>query len=152
MGDGLPGWLVVKNPPGSAGDVRDVGLIPGSGKSPGGGNGNPLQYFYLENPMDRGTLQATVHGGYRVKHSLAYRQLENHLYIYLLSVLICIQMCICVHTHVHNFFLMVLAYLISRFIASMCYADGLGSVCVFSYWPFFASSWSPGSWIPTFWA
>ena len=96
-------------------------------------NYSPLQYFYLENPMDRGTLQATVHGGYRVKHSLAYRQLENHLYIYLLSVLICIQMCICVHTHVHNFFLMVLAYLISRFIASMCYADGLGSVCVFSY-------------------
>ena len=59
---------MVKNLPGNAGDVRDVGLIPGSGKSLGGGNGNPLQYFYLKNLMDRGTLQATVHGGYRVKH------------------------------------------------------------------------------------
>ena len=74
---------MVKNLPGNAGDVRDVGLIPGSGKSLGGGNGNPLQYFYLKNLMDRGTLQATVHGGYRVKHSLAYTQLENHLYIYI---------------------------------------------------------------------
>ena len=46
--------LVVKNLPANAGDVRDVGLIPGSGRSPGGGHGNPLQSSYLENPMDRG--------------------------------------------------------------------------------------------------
>ena len=46
--------LVVKNPPANAGDVRDVGSIPGSGRSLGGGNGNPLQYFCMENPMDRG--------------------------------------------------------------------------------------------------
>ena len=52
--------LVVKNPPASAGDVRDVGLIPGLGGSPGGGHGNPLQYSYLENPMDRGAWRATV--------------------------------------------------------------------------------------------
>ena len=45
--------LMVKNLPASAGDVRDVGLIPGSGRSPGGGHGNPLQYSCLENPMDR---------------------------------------------------------------------------------------------------
>ena len=46
--------LVVKNPPANAGDIRDVGSIPGSGRSPGGGLGNPLQYSCLENPMDRG--------------------------------------------------------------------------------------------------
>ena len=46
--------LVVKNLPANAGDIRDVGLIPGLGKSPGGGHGNPLQHSRLENPMDRG--------------------------------------------------------------------------------------------------
>ena len=54
--------LVVKNPPASAEDVRDKGSIPGSGKSPGGGHGNPLQYFCLENPMDGGAWWAIVHG------------------------------------------------------------------------------------------
>ena len=54
--------LVVKNLPANAGDLRDVGLIPGSGRSPGVGNGNPLQYPCLENPMDRGAWWATVHG------------------------------------------------------------------------------------------
>ena len=52
----------VKNPPANAGNTGDKGLIPGSGRSPGGGNGNPLQYSCLENPMDRGAWQATVHG------------------------------------------------------------------------------------------
>ena len=54
--------LVVKNPPANAGDIRDVGLTPGSGRSPGIGNGNPPQYSYLENPMDRGAWRATVYG------------------------------------------------------------------------------------------
>ena len=45
--------LVVKNVPANAGDIRDMGLIPGPGRSPGGGHGNPLQYCGLENPMDR---------------------------------------------------------------------------------------------------
>ena len=53
--------LVVKNPPANAGDMRDVGLIPGSGRSSGGGHGNPLQYSCLENPMVRATWWATVH-------------------------------------------------------------------------------------------
>ena len=53
--------LVVKNLPASAGDLRDSGLNPGSGRSPGEGNGKPLQYSCLENPMDRGAWQATVH-------------------------------------------------------------------------------------------
>ena len=57
---GLPQWL--KNPPASAGDTGDAGLIPGSGRSPGGGNGNPLQYSSLGNPMDSRAWLATVHG------------------------------------------------------------------------------------------
>ena len=52
---------VVKTPPVNAGDVRDVGSIPGLERSPGWGHGNPLQYSYLENPTDRGTWQAMVH-------------------------------------------------------------------------------------------
>ena len=57
---------MVKNSPGNAGDVRDVGLIPGLGRSAGGGHGNPLQYSCLENPMDRGIWQAIVRGGLTV--------------------------------------------------------------------------------------
>ena len=55
--------LVVENPPANAGDViRDMGSIPGSGTSPGGKHGNPLQYSCLENPMDRGAWRAMVYG------------------------------------------------------------------------------------------
>ena len=50
--------LVVKNPLASVGDIRDVGLIPGSRRSPGGGHGNPFQYSCLENPIDRGAWRA----------------------------------------------------------------------------------------------
>ena len=52
---------MVKNPSADAGDMRDVGLIPQSGRPPGEGNGNSLQHSCLENPMDRGAWQATVH-------------------------------------------------------------------------------------------
>ena len=52
--------LVVKNLPANAGDVRDAGSIPGLGRSPGGGHGNPLQYSCLQNPMDRGAWWAMV--------------------------------------------------------------------------------------------
>ena len=54
--------LVIKNLPANAGDLREAGLIPGWGRSPGGGQDNPLQYSCLEKPMDRGAWQATVHG------------------------------------------------------------------------------------------
>ena len=54
--------LVVKNLPANAGDIRDLGLIPGLGGSPGEGHVNPIQYSCLENPMDRGAWQAAVHG------------------------------------------------------------------------------------------
>ena len=57
----FPSGSLAKNPPANAGDARDVGSIPGSGRSPGVGNGNPLQYSCLENSMDRGAWQATVH-------------------------------------------------------------------------------------------
>ena len=59
--------LVVKNPPTSEGDLRDLGLISGSGRSPGGGHGNPFQHPRLENPMDREAWQAIVHR-FRVEH------------------------------------------------------------------------------------
>ena len=57
--------LVVKNPLANAGDIRDASFTPGLGRSPGEGHGNPLQYSCLENPMDRGAWQATVHGGHK---------------------------------------------------------------------------------------
>ena len=65
---GFPGGSVSKEYACSAGDL---GLIPGSGRSPGEGNGNPLQCSCLENPMDRGAWLATVHGVTRVRHNLA---------------------------------------------------------------------------------
>ena len=54
--------LVVKNLPAKAGDMRDAGLIPGSGRSPGGGHDNPFQYACLDNPMSRRAWTAIVHG------------------------------------------------------------------------------------------
>ena len=53
--------IVVKNPPANAGDVRDASLIPGLGRSPGGGHGKPLQYSCLENSINRGAWRVTVH-------------------------------------------------------------------------------------------
>ena len=61
-GQGFPGGTSGKESACSAGDVRDVASIPGSGRSPGGGHGNPLQYSCLENPTDRGAWRAIVHG------------------------------------------------------------------------------------------
>ena len=69
IGDmGLPYSSIGKE---SACNAGDLGSIPGSGRSPGEGNSNPLQYSGLENPMDRGAWQATVHGVTRVGHDLA---------------------------------------------------------------------------------
>ena len=59
---GFQGGSVIKNPPAKAGDVRDTGLIPGSGRSPEGENVYPLQYSCLRNPMDREAWWAIVHG------------------------------------------------------------------------------------------
>ena len=68
---GFPDGLVVKNPPAKAGDV---GSISGSGRSSGEGNGNPLQYSFLENSMNRGAWQAAVHGVAKVGYDLATKQ------------------------------------------------------------------------------
>ena len=67
-----PGGSVVKNPPTNAGDTGDMGSIPGSGRYPGVGSGNPLQYSFLENPMERGAWWSVVH---RVAKS--WTQLSN---------------------------------------------------------------------------
>ena len=69
--------LVVKNPPVNAGDVRDSGLILGSGRSAGEGNGNPFLYSCLGNPMDRGAWQHTVHGVAKEPDNLATKQLSK---------------------------------------------------------------------------
>ena len=70
--------LVVKNPFANAGDIRDVGLTPGSERSHGWQHGNPLQYSSLENPIDRGAWQATVHGV--TKSQTPLKQLSMHAY------------------------------------------------------------------------
>ena len=70
--DRVAGFLcssVVKNPPANAADTGNAGSIPGSGRSPGGGHGNPLQYSCLENLTDRGARWATVHGLQRVRYN-----------------------------------------------------------------------------------
>jgi len=71
----LPRWLSgKKNPSANAGDT---GSVPGSGRSPGEGHGNPLQYSCLGNPMHRGAWQATVYGVTRVRHNLATKQQQQ---------------------------------------------------------------------------
>ena len=75
--------LVVKSPPACAGHIRDVGLIPGSGRSPGGGHGNPLQYSCLENPMDRRAWWATVQGIPKIETGLKW--LSMHAWLWNLS-------------------------------------------------------------------
>ena len=70
----FPGSSVGKESACSAGDP---GLVTGSGRSPGKGNGNPLQYSCLDNPMDRGAWQATVRGAARVRHNVATKPQPN---------------------------------------------------------------------------
>ena len=74
----LASWVavVLKNLSANAGDVRDSGLIPGLGRSPGGGHGNPLQYSCLENPIDRGAWWAAFHGV--AKSQTRLKQLSIH--------------------------------------------------------------------------
>ena len=80
--------LVVKNPPANVGDVKDVGSIPGSGRSPEGGHSNPFQYSCLENPIDRGPWWATGHmvtkSQTRLKELNTRTHSHTHTYIWLL--------------------------------------------------------------------
>jgi len=71
---GFPGGSIVKDLPAKA---RDLGSIPGLGRSPGEGNGNPLQYSCLENPMDRGAWQATVYGVTKKSDTMAEQQQQQ---------------------------------------------------------------------------
>ena len=72
---GFPGGSAIKNLPANAGATRDVGLISGLGRSPGEGNGNPLQYSYPGNPMNSGVCWATVH---RVAKKLEMAEANKH--------------------------------------------------------------------------
>ena len=76
---GFPGGTVVKNSPANAGDVAEVGLIPGSGISPGEGKGSPLQYSCLENPMNRGDWWASGHGITKNQTQLATEQEQEQM-------------------------------------------------------------------------
>ena len=76
---GFPGGASGKKPSPSAGDIRDTGLIPASGRSSGGRHGNPLQYSCLQNPMERGAWQAAVRGD--TKSSTRVKQLSMHAYM-----------------------------------------------------------------------
>ena len=71
---GFPGGSVVKNLPANARDAGDTGSIPGLGRYPGEGHGNPCQYSCLKNPMDRGAWWSIVHRVIRVRHDLATKQ------------------------------------------------------------------------------
>ena len=83
---GFPGGSVVKNPPANAGESKDLGSFPGSGISPGEGNGKPLQYSCLENPMDKGAWQAQVHGA---STSQTWLNEHAHTCIYIADSLCC---------------------------------------------------------------
>ena len=72
---------MVKNSPAKAGEIRDVGLIPGLGRSPGGGHGNPLQCPCLENPMDRGAWRATVHRVVKSQTEMTYLAHTEDLHV-----------------------------------------------------------------------
>ena len=65
----------------SACSAGDPGSIPGSGRSPGEGNGNPLQYSFLENPMNRGAWQATVHGGHKESDTTEHAHTYTHAHL-----------------------------------------------------------------------
>ena len=78
---------MVKNPPANAGDIRDTGSIPGLGRSLGVGNGTPLQYSCLENFMDRGAWQGTIHGV--AKNWTWLKQLSTHSFTLIADVKLC---------------------------------------------------------------
>ena len=90
--------LVVKNPLANAGDIRDLDAIPGSGKSPGEGYGNPLQYSCLGNPMDRGAWRAAVHGV--MKSGTRLKRLSTHACV--IASRTSFQSSLCYYSHFPN--------------------------------------------------
>ena len=85
--------LVVKNPPANAEDIRDLGSIPGSGRSLRGGHGNPLQYSFLENTMDRGSWQANSQWGHKESHTTEQLTLS----LSYICTHVCVCVCACMH-------------------------------------------------------
>ena len=88
--------LVVKNLTANAGDVRHAGLIPGWGRFRGGGHGNPLQYSFLDNPMDRRLVQAGVIGSQRVRHDCSDLAHMHTIDASISSVIQTLPFCVCV--------------------------------------------------------
>ena len=88
---------MVKNLPANAGDLGVVGLIPGSGRSPGGGHSSPLQYFCLENPKDRRSRQATVHRVAKSQTQLKQLSITHSTFTYK-----CILLHICILSHISS--------------------------------------------------
>ena len=92
---GLLLWLSGKESACNVGDAADVGLIPGSGRFPVGGNGNPLQYSCLGNPMDRGACRATVHGitksGTQISIHIRYVTSLSIMLLGFIHIVICIR-------------------------------------------------------------
>ena len=93
---GFPGGKLIKNPPANAGDKTDRGLVPGSGRSPGVGYSDSLQYFCLENTMDRGDWQATVHEVTKNRiwlsnsiHTCTRAHTNTHIYTIYIYVFVC---------------------------------------------------------------
>ena len=113
---------VVKNLPGSAGDVWNVGLLSGSGRSPGEGHGNPLQYACLENPMDRGAWWAPVHGA--TKSQTWLKQLNMHTHPFP-TVYSCLSWCKLIHLTRVVYFLcsFLLHWSVSVFMPVLYYYD-----------------------------
>ena len=94
---GFPGGKLMKNPPANAGDKTDRGLVPGSGRSPGVGYSDSLQYFCLENTMDRGDWQATVHEVTKNQiwlsnsiHTCTHAHTNTHMYTIYIYICICL--------------------------------------------------------------
>ena len=139
--------LVVKNQPANTEDIRDTGSIPGSGRPPGGGHGNPLQYSCLENPMDRGAWPATSTGSHRVRHNwndLArmHALWGRHHRKNILSSLSDLYFCFSTRTQIHIFWLLSLSgkyYLTGRILTHLQIV--LGHSCLL-----FSSQLSPPLW------
>ena len=116
---GFPEGLVSKE---STCNAEDLGLIPGSGRSPGERNGNPLQYSCLENPMDKGAWRVTVLGSQRVKHSWVT---NTHS----------IPMCVCVYIHLIFFIYSAVSGHLDCFCVSFIVSEPWGT-CIFSNYRF----------------
>ena len=96
---------LVKNLPAKAGDTRDIGLTPESGKSPGEGNGNPLQYYHLENSMDRGSWWTIDHGVTKNRTQLSAHKLNFTLLVELVYLMIIVHLVLLVQWSLKSCFL-----------------------------------------------